>query len=479
MKKKIILICSISFFAMSCSKSVLDEIDRNPNVVNDAPLKSLLPQVIMRYAYEINGGGTAVTVQFLSEQTTFNLGDNILQGLSGKGESLWTNAYLLLKNLEILKQKATEQQAWTYVGIADVLKASTMSHLVDLFGDVPYLEALDASISSPKFDDDEQLFGTIQSILDDAIASLQKDPGTIKPSGDDVVFKGNAQMWIKTAYGQKARLYNRLSNLDPTGSATKALAAIQNSFANASENFDVKIYTISVDNDNPFVSSQVGQPQSSVGNGIWDAMLYFSLGNNIQDDPRANIWFTKVNGKLLPAPNGTAQPDFGDPRLDGAKYSKPAILKIGNAPQPMLTFAELKFIEAEANLRLGNLSGANTAYETAVSIALDEASKFNPAVALTTQQKSDYKALPVVFPGSGNLSLKTIIYQKYIYFFQYQPIEAFNDFRRTGLFNVTDPNGSPTRLPYPNSELVRNANTPTNVNDFSVLDSSTKLFWSK
>ncbi len=472
----------ILFFCLlvsgACSDSIMDDIDTNPNVFSDAPLNTLLPNVITSYTVEVAGGATARTARFLSEQTTFVLGGSILEGLSSNA-TLWQNGYLAMNDLEIIRNKAQESGAWAYVGISDVLKAFYLSNLTDLYGDVPYSEALRPEIANPKFDSSESIYTALQSILDEAIANLERDPGPIIPGNDDMIFNGDRAMWIKTAYGLKARLYNRLSNLDPQGSANSALAAIANSFSAENENFIFSKFENTLNNGNPHSLSQNAQPMTSVGNGIFNTMLSFSPNDDIEDDPRADIWFTRVNGQLLPAPNGTAVSDFQEPRLDGAFYSKPEILKHFGAPIPMLTFVELKFIEAECHLRLSNPENAYTAYQIALSAALREASIFNPAVALSTESIDDYLDLPTVSPGIVNLTQQIVIYQKYIYFFLYQPIEAFNEFRRTDFFEVTDPGGSATRFPYPIIELTRNRNTPTDIDDFTILSPTTKLFWAK
>ena len=135
-----------------------------------------------------------------------------------------------------------------------------------------------------------------------------------------MIFNGNRAMWIKTAYGLKARLYNRLSNIDPQGSANNALAAIAKSLSAENENFMFSKFDNTLNNGNPHSLSQNAQPMTSVGNGIFNTMLSFSPNDDVEDDPRAIIWFTRVNGQLLPAPNGTAVSDFQEPRLDGAFY---------------------------------------------------------------------------------------------------------------------------------------------------------------
>lgn len=477
MKKLLIRTLIISLFLSSCTDEIMNDIDTNPNQFNNAPLRTLLPQVEMSLLSELVGN-TGISVYFVTEQNTFVLGGNALESGEFAG-SAWSSAYSALNDLSIIKQKGLDNEAWTYVGIADVLRAYNLSVLTDLFGEIPYTEALKPDIINPAFDTSESIYQELQVILDAAIVNLQKEPGILAPGRDDLFFDGDQAMWIKTAYGLKARLYNRLSNLDPQGSANNALGAIALSFANQDENLAFTEYDDTNQNGNPFVRRQIIQPQSSMGNGMFNTMTSFSPTNNVEDDPRADIWFSRIDGEIVPAPNGTAEPDFGEPRLDGALYSKPEIFKVLDAPQPLLTFVELKFIEAEARLRLNQTAEANAAYELAVSLALEQASDFNPEVALSPEQINDYLALPEVFPGASALTLQDIISQKYIYFYQYQPIETYNDIRRTGLLPVTDPTGRPNRSVYPNSEQDRNTNTPLVIDQFSVFEPSTKLFWAK
>lgn len=475
---KLLLLVFIVTFS-SCSEEIMNDIDTNPNQINNAPLKTLLPQVMVSYVVEIVGGGTAVNTYYLSEQNTFVLGNNVLLGVQGMGAQAWEQGYQALNDLAILKQNALESNAPTYAGIADVLRAFNLAALTDWFGDIPYSEALRSDVVNPAFDKSETLYPEIQKTLDEAITNLEKDSGPLAPRTDDLIFGGNKSLWIKTAYGLKARLYNRLSNLDPAGSANNALAAIAKSFSSDAEGFVFNRFSDLNTNGNPFSVQQNAQPQSAVGNGIFSTMVSFTPSGKVDEDPRANIWFTKVKGQLLAAPNGTARPDFGEPRLDGAFFSKPEILKFFKAPLPLLTFTELKFIEAEANLRLNNPAKAYEVYRTAVSLALSRAGDFNPAVKLSAAQINTYLQSGKVLPGAEKLSLQDIIFQKYIYFYQYQPLEAYNDVRRTALLKVTDPTGRANRIPYPISELTRNSKTPTDIDNNSTFEPRTKVFWAK
>ena len=82
-----------------------------------------------------------------------------------------------------------------------------------------------------------------------------------------------------------------------------------------------------------------------------------------------------------------------------------------------------------------------------------------------------------VFPGQDNLTLEHIIGQKYISFWMFQSIEAYNDQRRTGIPQMNDPGGTPLRLPYPPSEVNRNPNTPKDINDATIYERN--VWWAE
>lgn len=462
---------------MSCSDEILNDIDTNPNVVTDAPLSSLLPQVIISYSHEILGSGSSVKAGIMSEQTTAVLGVNGYDNFENAGSSSWENGYLVLNDISYIEEKASSTGAWGYVGIAGVIKAFTLATLIDLFGDIPYTESLQTNIRNPKFDAHVGLYPEIQRILDEAIVDLGKDDAPFSPKEDDLVFKGDKAMWIKTAYGLKARLYNKLSNLDAVGSAQDALDAIDNSFAGPNENFNIDIFVDSRANGNPQSVLQEIQPQSAIGNGIFNTMLSFTPNNIIEEDPRAQIWFTTVGGLRLAAPNGVADSDFTEPRMDGAVYSKPEFLKYKAAAFPILTYNELLFIQAEANLRLGNATMAYSKYQDAVELSLQQAASFNTSMQIDTGDISNYMAYASVSPGESNLTMETVILQKYVFYFKYQWLEAFNETRKHDFVSATNPFGRANRMLYPVSEVTRNPNTPSSINFFSIFENSTKLIW--
>src|SRR5690606_33192490 len=153
--------------------------------------------------------------------------------------TVWARVYATLKDLSIIIEKGSEGGSedghYVEVGIAKILFAYTLNIGTDMYGDMPYSEALKGSeIRSPKFDSQESIYVALQNTLDDAIIYLDK--GTIgNVSQLDLVFNGDVSMWKKVAYGLKARFYNRLSNINPQESANNAIASLEKSFSDASE----------------------------------------------------------------------------------------------------------------------------------------------------------------------------------------------------------------------------------------------------
>lgn len=450
------LMCSV----IACDDDTLDKINENPNAPTDVPISLLLPQATVSTIHGVAGNGGGEFACFFAEHLTnvhinprmpYDVNDNV-----------WGSTYSTLKDLKVIIEKGSEggseEGRYVEVGIAKILYAYTLSIGTDFFGNMPHTEALQGSLNrSPAFDDQETIYAFLQQILDEAISDLDK--GSIgDPEQIDLIFAGDTAMWKKTAYALKARLYNRLSNVNPQSSAENALDALDNAFASEEEGFIFEGYLSGTTNDNPWTGWQKSEQTFAISETFIQVVNSFNEPGFT--DPRAERWFTKINGEFVGAPPGQAQTDltheiYSAPSRDNVLYDE--------AAQPLLTFDEMKFIEAEANLRLGNTTEANDAYEEAVRAASRRVGVSDGAINAYVNQGE-------VFPGENNLTLDHIIRQKYISFWMFQSLEAYNDLRRTGIPQMNDPRGTPLRLAYPPSEVNRNANTPDNINDVTIYE---------
>lgn len=481
MKKTLYISALVSLFITACSDETLNEIDTNPNIISVAPLNTILPAAQMMVFQRVVGSISIIS-GYASEHTNFTgvntatklqIGGAATLGVSGGTN--WTSGFQAIHYFNDVRAKAESQQKAGYGAIADIMSAYTLSLLVDTYGDIPYKEVGQESIIQPKFEKAQDLYTEMQKLLDAGIQKCdQATTAATRPGNDDLVFKGNMTLWKKTAWGLKARLLNRLSNVSTKDA--EVITAIGNSFA-STENFTVTGYQSNPENANPIANNFMNASTIVIADGIVTAMKSFLESNeDVLADPRANIWFTKIGGKIFTPPTSKANTDV---TLNGTLYSKPLYLQNRTSPLPILTYTELKFIEAEAHLRLGDKAKAYTAYDAALRSAMAQSAVFNSSAALTATQINAYLARPKVLMGVDKLTLKDIISQKYIFLFVFQSQEAYNDVRRTGLITLNDPDGTAKRFPYPVDEISRNANAPQISDQNTVYQDNARLFWAK
>lgn len=115
-------------------------------------------------------------------------------------------------NLNDLYDKAKAENAYHYMAVADVFHALGFMQLLDVYGEIPYTEALGNS-PVPAYDDGKTIFNGCIAKLDEAIELLGKaQPATATPlSKGDVMNGGDVAKWLKLCYGLKARYLLKLS----------------------------------------------------------------------------------------------------------------------------------------------------------------------------------------------------------------------------------------------------------------------------
>jgi hypothetical protein len=204
------------------------------------------------------------------------------------------------------------------------------------------------------------------------------------------------------------------------------------------------------------------------------AINFLTANNDARIDAFYNVATTGPNagahaginqgeGKLETFPSDAAPDDFSQP---GDAVAGSA------APVTIISISETYFLLAEAVVR-GFITGdAQAYYEAGITASFQRWQIDSPEV---------YFAQPsIAFPAAGSIDdkLKAILTQKWISMCNTQSIEAWNEWRRTGypdFFTVSATsligNVFPQRLPYPNSEIQTNPNTPAQ------LPITSKVWW--
>src|SRR5690625_1886108 len=348
----------------------MDDINKNKNSPTDAPIDLLLPQTTISTIHGIVGWGNRDYATFFSEHlTNVHLNDREPFNINS---AVWSRVYSNLNDLKYIIDRGSDnglqEGHYIEVGIAKILYVLTLSVGTDLFGAMPHSESLQGSLNrTPAFDSQEEIYLFLQDYLDEAIVDLDK--GSFGNTEDiDLIFSGNKDMWKRTAFALKARFYNRLSNIDPVLSSESALDALDNTFSSEDEGLIFTGYLSGSTNNNPWSDWQKTEQTWAVSETIINVMNSFMEDDYV--DPRAKQWFSKINGEFVGAPPGLAETD-----QTHTIYSAPLSNNIlfDEADQPVITFDEMKFIEAEALLRLDQRDAANEAYEEAVIAAFRRA----------------------------------------------------------------------------------------------------------
>lgn len=339
--------------------------------------------------------------------------------LEGEWSSFYTGGGIL--DARKLQTQVTALGDRRYLGIAKIYEAWLIGMAADLWGDVPYSEAV-ADVVTPKLDKQMDVYAAVVTLLGSAIADLSAGVGP-GPGGADLVYGGNAARWIAFAHTLRARYYLHQAEVTPANYAL-ALAEAQLGIQPGGD------YT-AYHSDLPAESNQWFQFQ------VIDRSGYMLAGEAMVDtlknrsDPRlAEYYNPNGSGQFIgsrPGENndGTAS-DLSDTRLDPAFR------------QPLVTWRENQLIIAEA------------AYRTGDNVT---------ALAALNAVRSDVGVAPVALTGAALLA--EIMTQKWIEDFQ-KP-ESFQDYNRTCLPRLTPAPGAtaiPGRYLYPTNERNSNPNIP-------------------
>src|SRR4030042_2171378 len=128
--------------------------------------------------------------------------------LEGDNVNEWEGIYsTCLMNEQLIIENYGDDNPY-YAGIAKILNAMALGCLTDLWGDVPYREALKGltGVSSvelnPHFDSQETVIQDIQLLLTEGISDLSSpvSDNILAPGADDYIFEGDPAGWINTAW---------------------------------------------------------------------------------------------------------------------------------------------------------------------------------------------------------------------------------------------------------------------------------------
>ncbi len=435
-------------FSLSSCEDYVAGYEADPNNSSDAPIEAVINAAFTGLITSHEGEDARLagmwTRQFTGsdrQYSSFNL--YIINAENFE----WDKYYLTIENTEIVIEKAALTSNLLASGIAKIIKAHSMGAVVSLWGNVPYTEANRfPEIQDPVFDNQADVYASIQALLDDGIKDLSSNPSSGVIEGIDFYFGGNPAAWTAVANTLKARFYMHVQNYPA------AITAAANGINASSGDWNIPHLTGAYNQDlniyNSFGLSDREGYMTAI-DAVLPAMLdpaSASYRGNTKTDESARF------GMVYTGADGAYDLNYGGMWATTASF-------------PLVTAVENALITAEAEMRANNS-------ETACLAALNAARGINAAQFSGTYD--DYVIEDFQDGGmaaeSGKTTSESLLYEvlEEKYCSLIGQIEVYNDLRRTdNLLGIPPTTGSaiPERFLIPQVEIDANSNAPSPIPD--------------
>lgn len=295
---KLLIALTLTFVLGSCNLFELD-INDDPNNPTTASINLLLTQAELSLADNLEG---AVNDNQLGFAGILASGDNF-QLAQNSYDGFWNNMYAgPLKDIEGIIQIASNPDALSphYLGIGQLLKAYAFTTMVDLFGDIPYSEALQGdaanAIKAPKFDNQAEIYADALELIDAAIANLG---GTtpVAVSGD-IIYGGNSTRWLKFARSLKLKLLIQTRQVSATAKQDiEKIFTDGGLISTAAEDFQFQFSKLQSSND---VRHSWYENSYTLGVNNFGYILHQYMVEMLEDkDPRFPFYFRRQTKTVL------------------------------------------------------------------------------------------------------------------------------------------------------------------------------------
>jgi hypothetical protein len=326
--------------------------------------------------------------RFVEVQGTYSISSDTFDG---SFQSVYTGGGL--NQIRAIEANTDASGDKLYHGIAEVLEVMDVLWGTDIWGDIPYSDAVGAN-PTPKFDTQQTIYASLLTLLDKAIADMAA--GGTGPGAYDLVYGGSGTKWTEAAHTLKARIY--LHQEEKLGAAqyTSALAEARKGISKPADDWKT-VHSSATSERNLWAQFQLtsfGQDLVA-GSALVNLML-------AQNDPRLADYFAKnshgtyggYNVATQTTPADSVSSILGSGRTSDVTFS-----------QPIITYDETQLIIAEAAFQTNDKASATTA--------------------LNNVRTAHGK------PAIANPTLADIMNEKYIALFQ--NAETWNDYKRTCL----------------------------------------------
>ncbi|WP_335966503.1 SusD/RagB family nutrient-binding outer membrane lipoprotein [Galbibacter sp. PAP.153] len=462
MKKiTISFICFLVFLIInSCSKT--EDLQDDPNRATEVSPELLLTNIEIQAFNNIS-----LSAALASRYLTYTNGVNSNQYYN------WQRAgyddYDNLKQVSKMMEEAQRTESGVYQILGKFFNSYFIISLTEVFGDVPYSDAIQATENNytPVYDTQKSIYLKVLNDLKDANNELATNEETIL---GDIIYNGDKLKWRKLINSYYLRILMNLS-IKEGNDELNIVARFNEVYTNPGkypifesneDNAALNYYNIQ-DNRYPLQNNNDLQTAYYMEESFVERLQNF-------EDPRLFAFAEKKpNAADLPNTDFSAYGGLygsGDLNDNTSKAVAGEASRVHpryftdpeNEPSLLISYSELEFILAEAVARNWISADIDIHYKNGISASMEfyNISNFN-----------DYLNNPDIQLSPGN-EIETILTQKHISMFLNTGWQIFYEQRRTGFpeFN-TDGEGIlnnakiPKRWMYPADEAVNNGNNLT------------------
>ena len=300
---KYIALSSVLALSLTSCEDWLD-VNVNPDQPNNEsiPVENRLPWIQKEYTYSAGCANTrtfATCGGFYSNNANMNAASitwNPAAGLVTTPYQTWFTG--TSSNIPDLYKKAEAENAYHYMAAAEVLHALGFMEMLDIYGEMPYVEANNTANPAPAYSDGKTIWEGCIAKIDHAIELFNKQqPEYVSPlSAGDLWNGGDVNKWIKLCYGLKARWLLRVSKNSEYFKPDEILACLDKALASNDDNTFQECFDIKGDKTDFLLGDPI------MTNGTWDTAAYGK-----------NQWTSKFYLDLLTNMRGAG---VEDPRVD-------------------------------------------------------------------------------------------------------------------------------------------------------------------
>jgi hypothetical protein len=404
-------------FLFSCIDEEINIDPNNPTVVPTSYLMTGAQRSILISNY--NTTGMLYTQQW---SETLYTGTSRYAQQAASFESYYAGPLLDLQHIIDLNTDVETKDAAAFSGtnenqiaICRILKVLIYQMLTDIWGEIPYFDALKGRDNlSPKYDTQEAIYSHFISELTEAAEQINLDT---RGMDGDIIYEGDMAAWKLFANSLKMRVGIRITEVNPSLAKETIESAFENGIFSSNSNNALYTYLDEANNYNPYYKSYLTGNWWAISNIMVD---YMSAIN----DPRLPIYADPalVTNTIVGMPYGVDENTAASIPDDEISLPGQAVRQ-STSKGIIMTYSEVLFIMAEAAQRGWDVGGetAEALYEQAITASMEY-------WGVDSADISSYLANPDVKYDPANYR-KSIGEQKWISLYM-NGIESWSEWRR-------------------------------------------------